>query len=602
MPTGIENGYGAPFVRLYYGPTLEEISGNIKDFEFLQDEEGDDVIKIDLVFDDRNAPDKPYTQEKQQLKVIWGWIQGEVSKAEKIYIQDVAWDMDRDFLRATIQCTEKAVSLKFDNSLEVHHNTNIAEIAFKAGKRHELNVSIEGDGDQKIDWDTNIKPGESIEDLIQRTRNKGLGKTKVTAQQRGRALELLNVSKIDNAGGKKLTPKTIDPEGYQDHLTPNEWNLRSQAEAARQAKMTPAQLKELEKSFDLRNHANIPQANRSTKETLNDVGAKENNGPYFAETHGDDLIIKKRNFYQTPYKTFEYGGNDGLLLSFKPESKNRNKKSHNIVGFAGWDPLNKNSFNGNSGPQNDDSPWLTLFKAQYRFYKGAQDAGQGHVILGANKKIKKSGVETEFALTTSVLNALNHPTDAGDQKAVYNNTRRLDVIGGGVNALNARGDNTRNRLVSLGLPMTINDKVAALKRTLDNYNETLKNAKYSPSANNPYDAMNEANNDRRAAELRINPATCKMVGDPNLRVGIILTFIGISKKYSGNYYVIKANHKITKSEGYITELTLVRPGQNIVGVKKKYLKHDEAIAKLNNEQGPKSTGPRKKKVPVIKGE
>lgn len=106
MPSGIDHGYGSPFVRLFYG-TLE-LSSMAPDFSYVADEEGDDVIEINIETDDRSAPDRPEWQEKAELRVIWGYIQGEESEQRKIYIQDIKWTYKKESISAKIQATEKS--------------------------------------------------------------------------------------------------------------------------------------------------------------------------------------------------------------------------------------------------------------------------------------------------------------------------------------------------------------------------------------------------------------------------------------------------------------------------------------------------------------
>ena len=91
--SGLDNGYGAPFVTVYYQD--KELTTNVVEFSYLYDEEGDDVCKMELIFDDRSQADEPQWQEKAELKILWGFIQGELSPSRKIYVQQVDWNFDK---------------------------------------------------------------------------------------------------------------------------------------------------------------------------------------------------------------------------------------------------------------------------------------------------------------------------------------------------------------------------------------------------------------------------------------------------------------------------------------------------------------------------
>lgn len=227
------------------------------------------------------------------------------------------------------------------------------------------------------------------------------------------------------------------------------------------------------------------------------------------------------------------------------------------VGFSNWNALDKTAFAGNANGLSDENPTLTEFRKMYTFYKALQDKGHGKDKVG-NLVIKQKHIN------------INSP----------NFLAKIDNS----------ADYTKANLYTW---YTVDDKVRALEQSIKNYEQTLNNSVYNPLGNNPQDAYQQAHNDRRSNELKMNPAVASIYGDPNLKVGKIITILGISKKYSGNYYIIKANHKIDKV-GYMVSLEMATQGQNI----KASPDHYKARGKVNRNIGPASGKKDTKKIKV----
>jgi hypothetical protein len=93
----------------------------------------------------------------------------------------------------------------------------------------------------------------------------------------------------------------------------------------------------------------------------------------------------------------------------------------------------------------------------------------------------------------------------------------------------------------------------------------------------------------------MNPATALVWGDTELETGQIITFRGVGKKYSGNYYTIKAVHKLDHGSGYNCSLEMATQGSN-VKTGKNSMAVKEANKQVNKELGIDRQTERKNKI------
>lgn len=558
--SGLDNGFGAPFFRVLFGD--KEISEYFSDFKYAYDEEDDDVCTLTLNSDVRETPDLPQFQEKAELKISWGFIQGEFIKTRKIYVQDLKWEYTKeDNVKGVLTCTEKAVSLKFSNSTEVYQNSGMLHVANNLAKQNGLKAYLDISTIKGNQYDLQIKSRgslETVETFLQRNND-------YNAQK---GLERINKEARDNPQKNRVEiQKALDAfaKEYQQNK-----GQRQKTKMFQDAYNDGAPIRNSGQSVpgivgSFKNYKNLPQANRTGKQFLSELGRREKGGPYIAETRDDELIIKKRNFNQAPYKSYTWGGPIGNLLEFQPMTKNWARKQHSVnQTFGGWNAMDKSFFRGNANAEaNGDNPTLSKFIEMAKFYKGLSQAGQGDLIAGFRKP---------------------KPTH----------------IFIGKNNVAARADNTLDYTqggVQIGI--TVNDKLKALEKTIGGYNDLVKqynNNIYDSLGINPQDAFYNANNKRQASQLKSNPAKAKIYGDPYLKVGIIITILGISKKYSGNYYVTKCEHSIDKSGGFICDLEMVRHGTNIKSTTE-HVPNTDLGRTLNNATG-SELGKNSKSVPL----
>lgn len=546
MPkTGLDNGYGAYFVRLYYRDI--ELTPNLSHFSYKFDEVDDDVAKIVIEVDDRNECDKPHFQEKAELKVIWGYIEGEISRRRKLFIQEIDWSFGSDKIQATIKATEKAVSMKFSDSNEVHKNTNIVGLAQKMAQKHDLKAYIEADPDEE-DLPSFLgiaaEPGQYVSSYLIK-----VGKNRTIPFDTTKNIRSVKIP-ID---------KTVVDYTHKSGISTvqNPTNIPTLPVPTDTTKMNAGQKKALEnlKQFDRYNQPiykpldNVPQAGKTDKQLLQELAERQNR---IIETRDDELIIKRRNMNQKPFKSFTYGGDTGDIIDFKPMSKIRSKKSTAMaVGVSGWDPLNKTAFSGSVSGLADDNPTLALFRKMLVFYKHLENIPTFGGLLKLDPRIK---------LAQPFSGTLQSRSDATSLKT------QVDVN-------------------AMGL-LTVHDKVLAMEKALDTYVDHVQNGIYDPNSTTAEDAFQKAYAQRKNAELKMNPATATIYGNPDIEVGIIITILGVGKKYSGNYYVTAADHTLLpKGGGYVTDLEMVRQGHN-VKASDEDINASQSGAKTNRTIGP----------------
>lgn len=276
-------------------------------------------------------------------------------------------------------------------------------------------------------------------------------------------------------------------------------------------------LKDLIASFDF--YGTIPQANRADKQLLDELVRRQKDGPYFIDTHDDKMILKRRHFDKPSHKTFNWADGIGDLLAFEPESKHRLKKGTSVgITTQGWDKQNKSFYSVNTN---------TLSESQQNTLSAAQQKlTELNKILDDPNKSSVGYISTKQASishdATNVVKILPSIVYTLDQKKV--------------------AEDKINEL----LPPPTNNKVIN-----------------DPTANNPTKGLNNGGNNRRDAELKNNPGYIEVIGDPSLKKGQIITILGVSKKYSGNYYIKEITHEIDGFRSYIVRADIMRQGVNI---------------------------------------
>lgn len=547
----IPNGFAAAFIRLYYQE--QELSAKVKSLKYTYDEEDDDVVEINIESADRSAPDQPWCQEGAELKLVFGFIQGPTWGIRKVWVKDLKWKMGPN-LQLTISAAEKGTDLKNSTERTVYKNATIAHVAADKAEKHGLELEVEvPDSDTFV----TVKKGEKLEDVLVRERRE-------------------RISKIPLSNVKLSDLKKMDPPKDTDSTFTVKWGNMNIT--LPKAKPDEGFRKTFEGPFaSLNKYVSIPQANKSDAQMLSDMAKREKNTHTVVETRDNKITIRRRNFSQKPYRTYEFGSSTGDLIEFTPHSKKKRAKgSADTVGFSGWNAGKKSAFSGEADADND--PTLSKWTKALKFYRTlAKKSNYGTAVVGKiGKTIPLSDGNNGVTVPIKYEKGRVKPTTPQVTGPVIDQSRATNGV--------------------IYKDYTVIEHIkaieGAIKERQDLKSGALKNI-YNAMGINPEDAYNDANNLRAQSELKTNPATAQIWGDPNLVPGKLITITGVGKKYSGNYYISKATHSVDQN-GYMVDLELQRQGNNMQA--EGDVTSESLGKKVNTQRGEKTTQPAQKTV------
>lgn len=370
---------------------------------------------------------------------------------------------------------------------------------------------------------------------------------------------------------------------------------------------------------EFREYAQIPQANKTDAQLLEEYGRKEPNGNWIVETRDDSLIIKKRNFSKKPHRAYTFEGGNGELFSFSPETKNKSKMGNAVAAISShWNGMLKKY---TQIIQTQLEAHRKVYLGEYFKKSGFTEVistnplYQGPYQNKYNKKKKytitaqdfKDNPEKAETVANRVLeeqankkakgkkNVLGvEVDDYGEQKVWgYDYGTRKDNYG---------SDNTR-AIVRGRVPVFGEDLIknadADFKAKTGNIdaNQALLNNLHDPTSDNEDNAAAPASNSVGRNNLKRNPATALVWGDVDLMCGIILSILNVGEKYEGNYWVMKCTHTIEQASGFTVSIEMGRNGHNI-----KSSTNEEALKKagksINKEMGQDSNTRRSNRVKI----
>lgn len=293
----------------------------------------------------------------------------------------------------------------------------------------------------------------------------------------------------------------------------------------------------------------VAQANKTDAQLIEEWGMEEPLAKWFTETRDDEIVLKRRNFNQKPYKAYTYEGGTGELFSFTPEQKHKAKLGSALNSMASfWDKQTKAFLQQQANATNTQ---LRTFMIEYLKTTGF-----------VPKDIKMFGsvdraieVTVDNILSKSVYGKYNPIVkDAdpivGKQYITKNTFGKRDIIGNSIDNLA-----TQQRGEKLITVYEIEDAVKKAQ-------EVVTDVTHDPTAEDKDQARAFANNTRDQASLQMNPATALVWGDVGLETGQIITINAGNKKLSGNYYSIKCIHDISDMSAYTCSIELTRQGHN----------------------------------------
>lgn len=299
----------------------------------------------------------------------------------------------------------------------------------------------------------------------------------------------------------------------------------------------------------------ISQGNKTDKQLLDELGKKQPNGQFIVDTTDDKMVIRKRDFSQDPIRSYKWADDSGELQAFEPESKQAAKNGAAVnMNYDGWDKENKTYFNGNSNVGSENNP----------------DPDAPAPALN----------ETEKKTLAKYQKQVNDLSTKAPDFVMGHLTMRLET--------DNRSDAT-SRVQNINQPYTVLDKLNALKETINTFTGKPNNKTFNdPTAKNPLDTFSGAANNRQLAELKMNPGYFEAIGDPVIAKGQIVTILGVSKKYSGNYYITRVEHTISGEKSYMIRADIVRQGHNIQ-TNSDYVPYTQTDQQINKDIGQPAT-------------
>lgn len=478
-------------------------------FTYKHSQEELDYCEFTVTSGDPSLPDHPDLQEGKAIKVQWGYTGNMTLKPRKVYIMEIKADYSPRGVSLKIKAVDRGIMTKLPKERKAVSDKvyNIAKDMADANGM-ELEVAIEA----------------------------------AEAMYTKKWLEYPRRTRYGN------TTEAVSGEFYRD------------AEAPTAVDNFPVQvLKDLSLIY------RAPTAGKSDDQVLKDAVASLPNGPWIIETRDDTLTIKKQNYAQTPFRTYTYKNEDGHLLSFSPETKALTRKSSaNQVKQGKWsreekeyeetlhttednkephlgkimeNPTNPSDYDLAKMPRVID-PTLTdeEYRDEFMSRMASGEISEQYQYLQYNRLINEPFGEL-LAHTPEVkregIPKYKKINDRNDWRTDYNG----EVL--------ENRDNT-------AAPFIIEQWVPYEDYIQEMGGGDLDEAEGGKGKNTQDEGLTKK-----------NPATARVLGDPRLISGIVLTFKNVSDKFSGNYYVIEATHDLSHS-GYVVNLKMKRHGINAV--------------------------------------
>lgn len=478
----MKHGYGAPFVRVF-NEKEDLIIDGVTRFKYVHSEKVDDASFITIETDNLDLVDHPDLQEKKKIHVLWGYLGGDNQK-RILYLWDVKCNFDEQGIRIELECYCKAAYMKLNSSKDVYNNATMEDVGREMADAYGLNFKTEN-----IDPANEEKPSDYYALTIG-----GKTTSKVDLEDRGR----ITTARDNTAFVQKYIFKRYD-EG-------------------------------------------IPQANRNDQKLLQDIAKTEPVDNIMFETRDDDLIIKRRNFLQRPYKAYQFRAEPGTLLAFNPGTKNSTKKKSGISNtVAGWIEEEKAYMQGQVDRSQSGAGVLGDL-VELSLEQSIKDRVQKDLYNPLDRPLSVDGLSQEQMVSKD---------ENGNPVTRQVFTEKLDSTKAAFVWFKKQGTQP-SRLVLDHKHAFISSALDVTGRIETRGTVVVDPKEYIPTVENKVQNMAGVGVNRQSnAELELIESDAKIVGDPGLISGKVITITGVGKRFSGNYYICAVEHEITKDNGYL---------------------------------------------------
>lgn len=541
-------GYAAPFVKVF--TSAGEVTEKVTEFVYKYSQEADDTCQIRIEALDRFLADRKEFQEGAILSIIWGYIGEEKSMARKVAIRDIKASYTAKTIALDLLCTNLATTLKNNSNKRIWKDTTLKEVASKIAADQGLILEID-------DGSSVIRSGEAETSQFKEDGNFTTARSSVA-----------------------------NPHQFRIH---SEW----------------------------------PQANDSDHQALQKMSDLESNGPWEVTGRDDKIIIRKIALSSKSVRTYTYADGSGELIDFFPETKAMTKKSGTVnINVNAFDPENKTAIELDANESNSYTPALADQISEPSANRWGRlmattgiSATAGSIIPGVGTVVGGLvglGAQGVFELADIAAggklygNLGDQPETASPQAGApvqipsSNQTNLADNLVKKFNTADKEVKNQNQPVDPKTTPenkpevgkdkVVVTDQVVVPFREINTANKSFFEEGFNKTAidetavkligkstaidfskaehtveDNAKDAHAAGSNDQAKKALEMEPAKLKVVGDPLLESGVILTVNGIAKKYSGNYYVIECTHDVLRGSGYLVTMELKRNAQGNTG-------------------------------------
>jgi len=481
--------------------------------DYVYSEELEDSTELTIKSANPSDVDHPAIQEDQSIFIKWGYIGEPKSFSKrKVYIIDSTASFTDSGLTLILKCVPKAGYLKLRPSKSAKENTTLGEVIAEGAAAIGLEVvdmvTKDGSGILQTGFTQSSYP------VVQTFQNKDNPN-----DPRNGEISLTGFTvAIDNARVRKNYTWKI----YNDYV---------------QANKTPAQ------SID----------ELKTNEPLLDL---------VVSGRDDKLEIKQRNFGQKPVRVYVWAGGDGELLDFRSGIDNSgNRGATASINASGWASESKEFIETSINPLDnaqvslgEEIPGPVIwtdrlvdptnpFDVVEPVVETPQTVVDSFQKLEIQKSVKISGLYTEYR--GGVDEEGNEQTNLKQTNSIDGLTFATYIRKGTVPVRVSedftlkQANDVTSRIPVHGLIPIVNGK-------------TQLTVEQTPGNIAGYAASNQ---ERYANEL--SKSSFRVIGTPEIIEGRIIRILGVSKKYSGNWYITKAAHKVDTG-GWIIDGEITR--------------------------------------------
>lgn len=512
----IKNGYAAPVARVF-NASGTEVFERVVAFVYMHSEKASDSCRMTIETGDISLVDHPDLQEGQQLKVVFGYLSENITRSHLVWIWDTQVHFGDNYIRIEIVAYCKAAYMKLNSSKETFNNASLDNVLDKMASDYGL--------------DKKDKVNETGDDPFSHNYN---GQTN-------------NITQFNNGQFTKVTAAR-DATAYplSVHKPGTLRSSQPYIEMALEPLMSIPAIRIIESI--LNPAESIPQAGASDAKQVERMVNNSGVPNLLVEGRDADLIIKKRNLLQKAYKSYTYRSEPGYLLEFTPAIRNtEHRKAATGSTTGGWDEIGQKFFTGLVDSTNSGEPILSDFTE----------------VMNRKNKDNPEESSPTYSETTA------------DGKEI-SKERSSEKLESGKEWLYNQYYGVRDKPEIIDFSGKIKTQVPVdqVRKTFPIGTPQLFAKENLPSVETTKkDAAGKAIARQAKAEMEINESTARILGDPELESGKIITIMNVGKKYSGNYYIVSAEHTIGPA-GYIVNLTIFRNG-------KKKLAEGEALVHVD---------------------